>query len=218
MLASEVIASVAEVLNDNDYVTWTQDQLLGWLNEGQRIIALVRPDSSQVTEAVSLVPGTRQTLAAGSVRLMTVIRNMGNDGLTPGQAIRLVERATKDELDPDWHAAEAGTVIDEYIYDDRVPLTFYVSPPVSSTESVYVDLTRAATPSDVPDVDTAINVEDQYVPALKEYMWYGAYARESEESPNYARAERHFANCMSLLGVKTGGDALITPKTREHLQ
>ena len=111
MLASAVIASVAEVLSDNAYLNWTQDQLLGWLNDGQRAIVLVRPDASQITDALLLVSGTRQSLPSGSVRLMTVIRNMGSDGITPGQAVRLVERATKDELDPDWHSADADTVL-----------------------------------------------------------------------------------------------------------
>ncbi|KKL79463.1 hypothetical protein LCGC14_2014610, partial [marine sediment metagenome] len=87
-------------------------------------------------------------------RLLTVIRNMGSDGATPGDAIDLVERGVKDALDRGWHKADKSKVVDEYVFDDRAPVDFYVSPPTDDTTDVYIELSQAIVPATVKSLHT----------------------------------------------------------------
>lgn len=212
----EIITQASEVVVDADNVTWTVPQGVNWINDGQRAIALQRPDASVLTQNKLLVPGTRQSITGR--RLMDVIRNQGIDGNTPGNAIRLVERGVKDDFEPDWHTLDGETVIQEYIYDPRVPKEFWVSPPVHASTDVYVLLTEAVDPTDITDENDTINIDDVYAPVLLEWLLYRFFARDSEETPNWERAARHYQSFFNLLGVKTPVDQMISPKVRAHLQ
>ena len=134
MLASVPIDQVREILVDATPVTWTEAQLIAWLNDAQLAAAELRPDASSEMTTLKLAAGTtEQQLASGGIRLLSVTHNMGSDGTTPGAAIDLVERGVKDALERDWRKATGATVIDEYIFDERLPLDFSVSPPTHAT-------------------------------------------------------------------------------------
>ena len=100
MLASVILAQVAEILTDATKVTWTDSQLIAWLNDAQLNVVLLRPDAQSELTTLRLKPGTvEQQLALGALRLLTVSHNMGIDGITPGDVINLVERGVKDALE-----------------------------------------------------------------------------------------------------------------------
>lgn len=213
---AEIIAQASEVVVDADNVTWSVTQGVKWINDGQRAIAIHRPDASVATENVKLIPGTQQSITGR--RLMTIVRNQGEDGITPGSAVRLVERGAKDDFDPDWHTADAATTIQEYIYDERVPKEFYVSPPVHATTAVYVKLSQAVDPADLGDESDTITIDDIYAPVLTEWLLYRFFARDNEKTPNWERAARHYQSFFNLLGVKIEMDKLVSPKLRAHLK
>lgn len=216
MLASEVIAPVAEVLQDQSNVTWTQAQLLNWLNDAQRTVALVRPDASAITGNITLQSGTKQALPTKGLRLLAVIRNMGKDGSTPGPVVRLVDRNTLDTATPNWHSAKGATLIREYVIDDRDPMTFWVSPP--SDGKGKIEATYAVSPQKITTISDDVSIPSNYVPALIEWMLYRCFSRDSEQTPNYARAAGHFQAFFQLLGTKTQADLAVSPKVREHLR
>ena len=219
MLASVILAQVAEILTDSTKVTWTEAQLIAWLNDAQLAVALMRPDASSEITTLKLAAGTtKQQLASGGLRLLTVIRNMGSDGATPGDAIDLVERGVKDALDRGWHKADKATVVDEYVFDERAPVDFYVSPPTDDTTDVHVELSQAIAPKDVVVSTDAIALRDVYSGPIQEWMLYKAFSRDSEETPNHLRAESHKATFGALLSGKFQADATVSPKTRLHLK
>ena len=215
MFASAVIERVAETLQDQSGVTWTEAQLVAWLNDAQRTVALVRPDASSVTGQLALQLGTKQALPANGLRLLTLIRNLGTDGATPGAAIRLVDRGTLDTVTPNWHSAKASTAIAEYAVDDRDPLHYWVNPPSDGTGKV--EGTYAVTPALITTTTDTLPLADTYSPALVEWMLYRCFARDSEQTPNFARAAGHFQNFFNLLGMKTQSDMAASPKVRAHL-
>ena len=216
ILASTLIGQASELLQDVNNVQWEVPQLLAWLNDAQRVVALVRPDASVEVISHLLDPGTRQSIAGH--RLISVIRNMGSDGLTPGRGIRLVERGLKDDFDPDWHTTASDDVVTEWLFDARVPREFYVYPPVTVSGDVYVELAQAISPANIPNTASAITLEDNYAPALVEWVTYRGLDREGEETPDAIRAATHFKNFFDMLGVKTNIDMAINPKIREHLK
>lgn len=231
MKAIAIAARVAEILQDYDTtnnipasVTWTEDQLIEWVNDAQRAAALVRPDCTATTGNITLVDGTKQSLPAGGLRLLSVVRNMGAGGTTPGRAIiGPVARELKEGFNPDWHADIANAVTKEYLFDDRAPTTFWVSPPGIAGQKIEAVWSKAPTDITIldneasdPDENDLLTVSDVYAPALIEWMLYRCFARDSETTPNYARAGNHYRNFFNLLGVKFQSDRFASPKVRSE--
>lgn len=217
ILASTIIARAQEVAQDEDGVTFTDTQGLSWLNEGQLAVCLVKADAKTVNRSMQLTAGTTKQAIAGR-ELLAVIRNMGDDGTTPGRAIRLVDRGAKDEANPDWHTETPATAIKEYMFDDRDDGAFYVSPPAHGSTAVYVEVLEAINPTDVADAGDAIDLDDIYAPALVEWICGRWFGRDSEETPNSVRADKHYRQFYNILGVKMQNQTLNSPKTRAHLE
>lgn len=216
LLASSLIDRCNETAQDEGGIIWESSQALEWLNDGQRAIVSLRPDASILNHAVILQAGTKQSITG--LRFMAAMRNMGGDGLTPGRAIRLVDRGAKDEADPDWHAETASSEVREYIYDARTPKEYYVSPPVVSSPDVYIEISEAVDPADVTAIGNPITLDNIYSPHLIEWMLYRFFSRDSEETPNIQRAISHFQGFFNLLGQKIQVDMAINPQVRAHLE
>ena len=216
MLVSAHIAAVSDTLRDVNNVTWTKPNHVAFLNDAIRALVLVRPDASSVTADMTLAPGTRQELAAGELRLIRVVRNMGTDGSTPGKAVRLGSMDSLDAFNPDWHTATAATAIREYMYDEARPDEFWVSPPVHATIAVHVQVMKSVLPAEVTGYggSDVLPVDDIYAPALREWCTYLAFSRDSEKTPNWQRAARHFAAFFNTLQIKMQADMAINPKVR----
>ena len=214
MLASAVLNRVSEILQDTGNVTLTVPQLLEWLNDAIRALVLVRPDASSTTATMQLAPGTKQTLAAGELRLIRVIMNMGTDGTTPGKAVLLGDMNALDAFNPDWHTATVNTVVREYMFDETRPDEFWVSPPVHATTAVHVQVVKSVLPAVIAAVGDVLTVDDIYGPPLIEWCCYRAFSRDSEKTPNWQRGARHFAAFFNLLQIKMQSDMAINPKVR----
>jgi hypothetical protein len=214
MLASVITAAVAAELQDPNHVRWSLAKLLEYVSSAQRAVALVRPDATATTAAVQLAAGTRQSLPDGGLRLLKVVRNMGADGATPGRVIHKTDADTLDCFDPDWHAAsKASATVLEYAYDDRVPKTYYVNPPVPATPAVYVEIAHSATPADVDDDADPLAIDDVYEPALRHWTLYLAYSLNVEQR-NANRAAAHYQGFFNVLGVKIRSDMMVSPNAK----
>ncbi|HFD86862.1 MAG TPA: hypothetical protein ENJ35_04205 [Gammaproteobacteria bacterium] len=216
ILASSLIARASEIAGDESNVVWLKTQALEWVSDAQIAVAIVRHDSYTETKSILLKAGTKQTITGH--RLLTVIRNMGSDGATPGRSIRLVDRGAKDEFEPNWHSADPEAVVKEYVYDDRVPKRFYVSPPVIASTQVYVETEEEETPTPVANIEDPIVLDDIYSTAMIEWICYRFFSRDSEVTPNIPRAIEHFKNFFMLLGEKMKSDMATSPKVRAHLE
>mgnify|MGYP000507105103 CR=1 FL=1 len=215
LTAESLIAQASELAQDEDNLVWTAPQALAWLNDAQRVVSMLRPDASVLSRSIVLVPGTRQSIEG--LRLMAVVRNMGSDGTTPGRAIRLVDRAVKDEVEPWWHTVSGGVEVREYIYDVRAPKEFFVSPPVHESTPTQIEVLEAVTPENLGVIGDTITIADSYAPALIEWIAYRFFSRDAEEAPNMARATAHYSRTFELLQVDLRTDMEMNPKNREHL-
>lgn len=206
-----ILLQAAELAEDPDNEVWTPAQGLAWLNEAVRAICSQRPDACASTEVMTLTPGkSLQSLAPGR-RLLRVTCNMGSDGATPGKALRFVDMDTLDASNPDWRAETPSATVYEYTYDPRDPQVFYVSPPAHASTAVKVETIQSVTPDALADASEAIPIDDTYQPALLDWVMFRYYARDSEETPNWARAGRHYAAFFQLLGIKARGDWAFSP-------
>lgn len=207
--AQSIIDKAEQILLDSTNVRWTENELLGWLNDAQRQIALIRPDSSVTNANIVLVVGTKQSIPAAGLRLIDVIRNMGVGGATPGSAVRLVDREVLDTQRPDWHSETASAVIKHFVHDQRNPKNFYVFPPAlvnATVEAIY-----SVAPSEVAAIGNTITLDDIYQNPILDWILYRAFSKDAEYAANQELSVKHLQAFMGALGAKTEVDIATSP-------
>ena len=191
IIASSVIEKAQTILQDVTGVRWpVADELLGWLNDGQREVVILKPNSHVKNLAVRMAAGTKQSLPADGVQLIDAVRNMGTNGSTPGRAVRIVMREILDAQVPNWHFATAAAEAKHYVYSLLDPKNFYVYPPQPAVSPGYIELVYGASPTDAV-LAGAITLDDIYQNVLVDYILYRAYSKDTEYAADQNRAAAH---------------------------
>ena len=227
ILASSTIRRATDLLMDNTSVRWPANELVRYLNDGQREVLIARPDAINKTATVTLVAGTRQNLDAMALspaptKLIEITRNMA--AASTKRAVRLVPRQILDAQTPGWHGL-AGTVdILHYIFDPRDPKTFYVYPPALATaqlevmySGVPVDVVEPAAGALFSDVVGNLGVPDIYGNAILDYIMYRAYSKDAEFAGNEARAQAHYGAFSMSLGMEIKATLAVQPQLKPGL-
>lgn len=205
---SSLLTKVAVILQDPTNIRWPQSELVDWLNDGQREVAFYKPNAFVKNTSKQLVSGTKQTLPADAVSLVDVVRNLGTDGSTPGNAVRLVSREILDAQLVGWHSSTAAAAVKHFVYTPLDPKTFYVYPP--NTGTGYVEIVYVAAPTDAA-VNGNITLDDIYVTALLNYILYRAYSKDAEYANNSQLAAAYYASFQGLLQGKVTAEAASNP-------
>lgn len=178
MLASDVLTRARSVLQDETPVRWSDAELLRWLSDAMREVAVMVPECYVVTSNLKILANKlRQDLPATATRLFDVTRNMGVAGTTPGSVIRLIDRAVLDSMDPDW-PTNTGSPVEHYLYDYKQPLKFMVYPLQSA--DTYVEIVHGDVPPPVVALGDTIPVSDIYASALLDGVLFRAYSKDAE--------------------------------------
>jgi len=216
-----VIDRVQTTLQDTTGIRWpVADELVLWVNDAQREIALLKPDASATNDTITLVTGTKQTIPSAGNRLLRVVRNMSAaTGGTGKRSIRLVSREILDAQTPDWHDptvsgdAAHTSVVKHYMYDEQDPRNFYVYPGVSG--SAYVEIVYSANPSTVTASDD-LSIPDIYANAVMNYVLYMAYMKDAEYAGNSQRAANHYQLFSASVTGKAQVDLITTPNAESR--
>jgi hypothetical protein len=211
-----VIDRVQVTLQDTTGVRWpVANELVLWVNDAQREIALFKPDASAQNETITLVAGTKQSIPSNGNRLLGVVRNMSAaSGGTGARSIRLVEREVLDAQTPTWHDptstgdAAHSAVVKHYVYDDSNPRNFYVYPGVSG--NAYVEIIYSGNPSTVAQADN-LTVPDIYANSVYNYVLYSCYMKDAEYTGNSQRAGNHYQLFMAAVTGKSQLDLVTSP-------
>lgn len=211
-----VLDRVQQTLQDTAGIRWSEaNELIKWVNDAQREIALLKPDATSSNTTVTLVNGTKQSIPSDGNRLLRVMRNMSaassGDG---GRSIRLVARDVLDTQTPTWHdptvTGEAAhtNVVKNYVYDEQDPKNFYVFPGVSG--NTYIEIVYSKNPAAVTSSDS-LGVDDIYANSVMNYVLYMAYMKESEVAGNAQRASSHYNLFTAAITGKAQVDTITTP-------
>lgn len=211
-----VIDRVQVTLQDTTGVRWpVANELVLWVNDAQREIALFKPDASAQNETITLVAGTKQSIPSNGNRLLGVVRNMSAaSGGTGARSIRIVEREVLDAQTPTWHDptstgdAAHSAVVKHYVYDDSNPRNFYVYPGVSG--NAYVEIIYSGNPSTVTQTDN-LTVPDIYANSVYNYVLYSCYMKDAEYTGNSQRAGNHYQLFMAAVTGKSQLDLVTSP-------
>jgi hypothetical protein len=207
--ASTIINKAATQLLDQGNTRWTRPELLGWLNDGQRQIVMMSPQTNNKVSVVQLAAGSRQSIPADGWRLLDVFRYMGTDGTKPGRAIRLVSRELVDGYNPNWHAAPKSPAPQNYIFDEQDQTSFFVYPP--NTGTGHVELNYAAVPADLASESSPISINDIYQTALLDYILYRANSKDAEYAPGVQLATGYLSTFLGAFQVREKGDLENSP-------
>lgn len=213
---NDVINKVQQTLQDTGGIRWSEtNELIEWLNDAQREIALLKPDATSENTTVTLATGTKQTIPSDGNRLLRVTRNMSAaSGGNGGRSIRLVARDVLDTQTPTWHDpnvtgdAAHTNVVKNYIYDEQDPKNYYVFPGVSG--NAYIEIVYSKNPATVA-AGNNLSVDDMYANAVQNYILYMAFMKESEAAGNAQRASSHYNLFTAAITGKAQIDTITTP-------
>lgn len=213
-----VIDRVQAILQDTTGIRWpVVSELVLFVNDAQREIALLKPDSSASNTTVTLATGTKQSIPTDGNRLLRVVRNMSAaSGGTGKRSIRLVSREILDSQTPDWHDptvsgdAAHTNIVKHYIYDESNPRNFYVYPGVSG--SAYAEIVYSANPSTVNQSGN-LSIPDIFANAVTDYVLFRAYTKDAEYAGNTQRASTHYNLFINSVTGKAQIDVITSPNT-----
>lgn len=198
--ASSLIDRASTLLQDESNVRWTRPELLSWLNDAQRQIAEIKPNSSSRVAPVRLQAGSYQRLPDDGWLLLSITRNLGANGATPGPAIPLVAHKLLDAYDLNWHAALPTDPVQNYVYLPQDNNTFYVYPP--STGNNYIELIYSRVPVDLVEETQNIDLPAVFQSIMLDYMLYRAMSKDAEYAPGQALAAAYYASFKDALDAK----------------
>ncbi len=212
LTAQEILDAVARELNDSRANpiaerTWKDDELLTFLNNGIRQIAVVRPDLAAKISTVQLVPGALQKLPDDGMRLLTVTRNRGSSGTSDGKAISLAERQSLDSSAPYWTASRS-MVVSNYVYDLRFGSMYYVYPGASDTTPVWIEIIYAAAPR-LALMSDVVSLTELCLMPLKHWVKFECLNPERFDNASPAEAKAYYDKFFNELGIKTTSDASL---------
>lgn len=214
--AQSIIRRAVETLQDTTSVRWPVNELVRYLNDGQREIVLYRPDSMVTNATITCAAGTKQALPANGAKLVEVIRNAA--ATSAKKSVRMINREILDAQTQGWHNITGSVDILHFMYDPRDPKTFYVYPP--ATSSAQLDIVYAAYPTDITEpadgalytaVTGNISLPDIYGNALLEFVLYRAFMKDSEYAGNAQRAQAHYAAFANALGIEIKATIAVGP-------
>lgn len=232
--SSAIAAKAAYQLQDAGNVRWTPPEISTWINAACREIVMLKPNSLVANVSMKLNPGTKQNLSGAvfvdpstglavvltPVQLLDVTRNMGSNGTdsSAGNAITHIERKVLDTTLPSWHSIQAGSDVKYFMFDPKIPRTFYVYPQ-APTSSLYIEVVVSRLPVNTladgavalgrSDIDSGFDAI--YENVIVDYVLYRAYGDDAENAAGSQRSQFHYQSFQSALGVKLQNEIAMAP-------
>ncbi len=207
LLAGELFVSVAFELLDSAHVRWTEPELADYLTGGIAQMAALKPTLFTVFQPIRLGPGVVQSVPGGVSELIDILYNLNSDG-TQGKSItlgsftaaRALGRSSCSLTDSGNYEVRSAT-----IHPDN-DTYFYVDPPVPNVPpfpAIWALLRLAPTvvTSAADAIVMANTTAETYREALKDWMLYRAFAKDSESSESFQKSQAHYKAFMQFLGV-----------------
>jgi hypothetical protein len=211
--AQSIILRAQTTLQDVSGVRWPADELVRYLNDGQREIVRLRPDQKAASVTMSLVEGYRQTISPDHAALIDVPANASGRF----KRITKVDLALLDSVEPTWRSKPAASEIVHFCHDLREPRVFYVYPPaqsglaVEAVVSVYPTDVAAPNGATFASVSGDIDLPDQWADALLNYVLFRAYSKDAEFGGNAALSAAYLQRAQAILGVELQSSAVVAP-------
>ncbi|WP_075881454.1 DUF6682 family protein [Vreelandella massiliensis] len=224
----DVLSRAQKLIQDETGIRWPLPELACWFNDGTREVAIHKPSASAKSVVLPLVRGTRQTIPAGALMLLRVIRNLKSGSTESnrlgGRAVRIVNRDVLDTQHPDWHdegSTVFGPQVKHFVFDESDPTAFYVYPGNDGQGHVEALVSHSPEPVETTGVDLAdyavdMPLPDVYANAVLDYVLYRAYSKDASFAENFERANAHYNAFAMSLGLKISGEYTASASNAGH--
>ena len=214
--AQLIVRDAQEALQDLAGIRYSASDLVRYLNAGQVLIVVNRPDQTASTEAVELVAGPDQVLPAKFAAFIDIPRN------TEGRrmAIRKVDQDDLDACAPGWYGQAQVSEIEHYCYDLKDPRTYLVYPPAKA--GTKVQMVAALYPAEVPapsgdgraftTVSGNIGLVDHWREALLCYCLHRALAKDASDAGNATLSGGYLGKFNALVGIQQPAAKAVVAK------
>lgn len=201
MKAADIIARAENILHDVENVRWTTDELLLYASDAEFQVIEVKPTATSVTKTITLKAGNaEQTIPSEAVKMLRLVRNMGQNGDQAGRAIILTSRATLDSMNVDW-PRESGNEVEHWIYDpDADRDVFWVTP--YPTQNIKVEAVYTKRPVPLTDPNQEMTLGGQYINQVLDWVLYRAFSKDADYGSPAQRAQQHLQAFSQALGIK----------------
>lgn len=215
--ARDIFQAVTIEVQDETSIRWTLPELVIYFNDGQRDILTHRPDALDVRFTHELVPGVVQTIPEEYTKLIDVKANSAGDK----RAVRPASREILDAQIPNWRSLTPSLVIKHFCYDPKESTIYEVYPPAA--EGASLDLVASAKPQDITmpeagetweDATGDMALPDEFKNALRDYIIYRMYLKDSKYTANDQRAMTRYQTYTATLGVDVKATFAIGPTGR----
>ena len=216
LTANALINRAAKLLQDETHVRWPRIELLDWLNDGQRVIALMLPDAYTTMGTVTATEAKQTTFdltanqaTSTAVRLVDVLHNTGGNK----RAVRQIDRSVLDTQYPNWRNDTAVAEAKHFAFDKRNPKVFYLYPPLQQNTGVVVVYSAAPAAITVASDSSTetIALDDVYGSAIVDFMVYRAYLKDAEYAANDSRSQGAYQTFIASLTGKRAADEFAVP-------
>ena len=173
MTPADVITEVRRIVQDTAApYRYSDTDLLGYINQTLKRMALLRPDLFGVIEDfVTTASSAVQTLPTDAIRLIDVFSVKG------GSAVTETDRETMDRNYPSWSVEAAGTPVN-YMRHVKNPTRFFLYPPPASGVQLVIEYAK------VPPIyalnDTIAAVPTAFLPTIVSGAVYLAQSIDDE--------------------------------------
>lgn len=213
--AGELTSEAATTLFDETGVRWTETELIGYLNDAQKLVCLLKPIAYTLNVPVQLVPGPLQSIPAGGTILVDVLYNLGAGGATPGRGITQIARKLMESYRPSWRSDPAAGEVKHFVFDERDPTHFEVYPSQPSPAH-YIQISHAAVPPDLEDPDDDVLLSPVFHVPMKFMVLSSAYTKSSS-SQDFGRAASYMAIAQQMItGRKVTASEIHPRETQER--
>lgn len=204
----ELIKHVSTQLNDQQmnrqYLRWTRQMMLDYLNQALIAVAAYRKDAFTGVVQIPLVPGIRQT-SEGYSEIVEVVGNADGRPAQKGDPGILKAFSAYNYCPPKLQFVNGQPVyaVKSVGVDPTDPTTFYVSPPVPAGMSVSV-LAKVVfnTPTyTLADWDKEIAIDQKYTNNVIDYMQARAHEVDTESTFGQASSRKFYQQFYTAMGV-----------------
>lgn len=208
--ALDVVNRARVTLIDLDEVTWSDDELMGYFNEGVKAACNLKPDLYVVTGSVDLDAGPKQTLPDRGLQIFDVVRD-----LVGGNRVTQVQRQLMGDVRPDWPNMTQTAAVKHFMTDNDNVQVFWVYPPNDGTGSV--EAVYGAIPDDVVSTPHTSPLSANYDPALHAYICALALAKNTSRQ-DLTKSTTWMQTFVQLVTGKTQTQLAVAPRSTQPKQ
>ena len=199
----DVLGRVNTQLRDPGFIRWTKPELLGYLNDAVRAVALKRPDATASIIPFTCAAGVKQQLPDSVYQLIDIV------GQDTGRAIVSADRVTLDTADPMWRTTTGEDTAEAWLYNPALPQYFMLYPGVAEGTGLELAVSLYPTEIELDDLDdedpVTMPINDIFVNPVVDWCLYRAFSKDAPGQDDNL-AKQHLQNYNDAMGIKNKVD------------